>query len=1092
MSPNVRAQKSHRGITSILTRLMVPIFLFCFPLVAHAETCDELLTRAKVLAASLRVTVEASKSVVVGSPIQIRWQGAALQATSTPGVQVTPDDAKDSMVIHPYLVFSAPSDVRLSGVHFFALTAGAQAPLGLNYEKNRTRIFFPVLRSGAASPSGEFTVTPYSRGRQSVRWAIVLAGSCGEQVVPGSNKTVEVLNGSPELVIQEKFSSDVPMRRIRSRTGSYDLLVFKDRYEVHDSQTDDKILDYAGINPNFSPNGRFVVSERVTDNYLEVIDLASRQRIAELSYGLLAWARNDSYFVHGSADWAAVAIQNAIVDRPPEIESGPLSCHACRAWDDAQVVIDLDREFTAALGKWESVVGGLIGDKSTGFEQEKMDGDHSDALRYISQTFYKDYQPPKTWSLGERIMLSHRSDDGPQNKFLVLHTTIDGASGIPTRTETSDLIGRGLVYRDLEVNRTRTQLNSVDSMRAQLSELGVPTQPSKVLEHLFAFDGDYEKPMGLKNPQLASIIQEIRLRVPSTAPLFEKDWISCAEPNLTPDHISDIWHFTQSGHEFWLLQSICAEGSAGFHYSHQFLVRTTGSDPIVALDLPIRGVSRMGGLYDALRIRPILLSDTTLGMILVESQEIALVGLQDGKLLVPLIEISRAQLFADAGLVRDQRYLLQLNQDGEISIYRLSDGHKMLSGAYVDGEIVFMNEQGYYDTTYEGAHAVQVHFPGIGHLYIFNQFEKVLRRPGIASATLDNNGAPLALPLISAPPTVHFSLSAIPQNGARTGKVSVVGDNELSEVRFYFDGRLIDRRSLQGLRAQFTITLPDPGGARWISAVASDSKGLVSASSAVHIPGTPAPHGTLRTINVGVDTYADSHFPTLRFGKADAKHLAQAMESTKGHAFRAVVTKLLLDSEVTPESVIDTIREAANATLPDDMLLISFAGHAVDGASIGQPGVGLMIATSVSRLQNIAETSIPWSKLADAVATIKGRVVFVLDVCHSGIAGSEGFATNEDAVTSLFTKTGAPMVVLAASKGRQLSQESPKSGGGLFTSALVDAITESRSITDRDRSGLIDLGELYSATKKKVMEQSGGEQTPWLARNGLVGEMSMF
>jgi uncharacterized caspase-like protein len=97
-----------------------------------------------------------------------------------------------------------------------------------------------------------------------------------------------------------------------------------------------------------------------------------------------------------------------------------------------------------------------------------------------------------------------------------------------------------------------------------------------------------------------------------------------------------------------------------------------------------------------------------------------------------------------------------------------------------------------------------------------------------------------------------------------------------------------------------------------------------------------------------------------------------------------------------------------------------------------------------------------------------------------------------NAVTSLFTKTGAPMVILAASKGRQLSQESPKGGGGLFTSALVDAITETRSITDRDRSGLIDLGELYAATKKKVMEQSGGEQTPWLARNGLVGEMSMF
>jgi uncharacterized caspase-like protein len=1073
--------------SEILLMLFVSLVVWS-SFAAQAETCDELLASAKGLATSLRVNVEASKPIVVGSPIQIRWQGAAPQTRST---LVTSGDARDSMVVHPYLVFSAPSDVRLSGVHFFALTAGAQGPLGLNYEKNRTRIFFPVLRSGAASPSGEFALTPYLRGRQSVRWAVVLVGSCGEQVVAGATKTVEVLNGPPELVIQDKFSSESPTRRVRSRTGSYDLLVFKDRYEIHNSQTDEKILDYAGINPNFSPNGRFVASERITDNFLEIIDLVSRRRIAELSWGLLAWARNDSYFVHGRADWAAVAIQNAIVDRPPEIESGMLACHACQAWDDAQVVIDLDREFTAAFGEFGSVVGGLIGDKSIAFQQKVSDeGNHSDALRYISQTFSKDYQAPKTWSLGEKLSLSHASGETTQERFVTRHTLIDTAADFGADNSPKELMGRTLVFRDLSVSGVLHKVSSFLSFTDQLSALGVSILPHEETEHPFAVNGDDYEKRGMASPILAQIVQNLRAKVPSTAPLFDKDWLNCHEPNLIPNRITDVWHLATSGHDIWLLQSTCEQGNSGNYASHAILIKPDSPMLLVVLDLPIV-TSRYRG-PDALRMRPVRLSEDVLGIVLADAQKIALVDLRDAKLQQPLINTNRNQLFSDLYLVSDKRHVVQLNDDGEISVFRLADGHKILSGAYVDGEVVIMSEEGFYDTTYEGAHAVQVRFPGIPRLYTFHQFERVLHHPGIALSALKGNSTALTPLAISAPPILNFSLPSKAQNDIRAGKVSVTGDNELTEIRFYLDGRLIQTRKLQGLHAQFTIDLPDPGGGRWISAVASDSKGLVSASSAIHIPGAPAPRGTLRSINVGVDSYADSHFPTLQFGKVDAKHLAQALESTKGHAFRAVVTKVLLDSEVTPDSVINAVREAANATQPDDVLLISFAGHAVDGASIGQPGVGLMIATSVSRLQNIAETSIPWSKLADAVATVKGRVVFVLDVCHSGIAGSEGFATNEDAVTSLFTKTGAPMVVLAASKGRQLSQESPKGGGGLFTSALVDAITESRSITDRDRSGLIDLGELYSATKKKVMEQSGGEQTPWLARNGLVGEMSMF
>ena len=91
---------------------------------------------------------------------------------------------------------------------------------------------------------------------------------------------------------------------------------------------------------------------------------------------------------------------------------------------------------------------------------------------------------------------------------------------------------------------------------------------------------------------------------------------------------------------------------------------------------------------------------------------------------------------------------------------------------------------------------------------------------------------------------------------------------------------------------------------------------------------------------------------------------------------------------------------------------------------------------------------------------------------------------------------------IADPKGRQDSNESPNGDGGLFTSILVEAITTKRGATDQDGNGVVDLRELYRAVKTPVSiighklqlsePDETHEQTRWLARNSLVGEMSLF
>jgi hypothetical protein len=61
-------------------------------------------------------------------------------------------------------------------------------------------------------------------------------------------------------------------------------------------------------------------------------------------------------------------------------------------------------------------------------------------------------------------------------------------------------------------------------------------------------------------------------------------------------------------------------------------------------------------------------------------------------------------------------------------------------------------------------------------------------------------------------------------NGRRRGKVLATAERELSAVRIYIDGRLVKELRARGTRVEVPVDLADPGGGRWITAVAVDSR----------------------------------------------------------------------------------------------------------------------------------------------------------------------------------------------------------------------------------------------------------------------------
>jgi hypothetical protein len=95
-------------------------------------------------------------------------------------------------------------------------------------------------------------------------------------------------------------------------------------------------------------------------------------------------------------------------------------------------------------------------------------------------------------------------------------------------------------------------------------------------------------------------------------------------------------------------------------------------------------------------------------------------------------------------------------------------------------------------------------------------------------------------------------------------------------------------------------------------------------------------------------------------------------------------------------------------------------------------------------------------------------------------------------VSQLVTNSGASMVVLSASKGRQYSEETPKEAGGLFSTAFDRILTTDRAASDLDGNGAISISELYRGLKSSVVRASAGRQTPWLSRNRIVGDFDLF
>jgi hypothetical protein len=429
-------------------------------------------------------------------------------------------------------------------------------------------------------------------------------------------------------------------------------------------------------------------------------------------------------------------------------------------------------------------------------------------------------------------------------------------------------------------------------------------------------------------------------------------------------------------------------------------------------------------------------------------------------------------------------HVTQVNADGAVHVYACASGKNVLNGAYVDDELVVMDRNGYFDGSEDATGYVDVTVPGLPGRHLLSQFAKVLWKPNVAAEVLA--GRDVQPPAITAPPALRASTQG---NALRLEAFSAEG---LVRISLYADGRLHKQADVTGTSGSLSVTAQERAAMGTITAIALDKSGLISAPLTIPRPaGARRPAGRLFMLAVGINEYPQMKSCgnggvepcNLSYAVSDAKRVAAA--AGKSRLYARIDSKVLADAQASKAAILAELERIVAVAAPEDTVVVSFAGHGLDDNNT------LQLALSTTRLDQVEATSLGFDAIAGRLRQSRARVVVLLDVCHAGVV-DRAAGTNDAAVSQLVTDSGASMVVLSASKGRQFSEETPKAAGGLFSAAFDRVLTSERAASDLDGNGAISINELYRGLKSSVVRASEGRQTPWLSRNRMVGDFDLF
>lgn len=244
--------------------------------------CDGLNSQLRAIVAATRLTIP--RSAQVGQSLRVAWQ-------SRPPTER----------VAAYLVVTASLPVRISPTSTaYALHAHARAPFDILIGTDQTRVFIP-LHGTAQTMRGTIELTPLQAALLQVEVHVAVAApSCASQTAQMASAQLTPRPRPAELAGLRAFEPVDAKRYLRSPDQSRLAVIADDEFALEETATGTELGRYRGINPVFSPTGRFLAFESLTKrnehyNDFKFIDAVDGRVVATLDGHSVSWDQKDSY-----------------------------------------------------------------------------------------------------------------------------------------------------------------------------------------------------------------------------------------------------------------------------------------------------------------------------------------------------------------------------------------------------------------------------------------------------------------------------------------------------------------------------------------------------------------------------------------------------------------------------------------------------------------------------------------------------------------------------------------------------------------------------------------------------------------------------
>jgi hypothetical protein len=228
-----------------------------------------------------------------------------------------------------------------------------------------------------------------------------------------------------------------------------------------------------------------------------------------------------------------------------------------------------------------------------------------------------------------------------------------------------------------------------------------------------------------------------------------------------------------------------------------------------------------------------------------------------------------------------------------------------------------------------------------------------------------------------------------------------------------------------------------------------------------------SPEVKIWAVVVGVARY--QHMPVLKYTDDDAYQMFAFLKSPEGGALPDKQVKVLIDEEANRNNILRTMRQVFLKADENDVVLLYFSGHGLEGSFIPSDFDGFNNKLSHDDVKAIFKESKAKHKLC------------IADACHSGSMLAARSGNNYDPSLKRFytalADTRGGTALLLSSKGEEFSLEDQGLRQGIFSHFTIRGL---KGEADADGNKVVTIRELYNFVSSKVKNYTANVQNPVL------------